>query len=185
MEDTRLIQRLRRHSRAALEEAIRRYTSYVSVTVWRTLSAGGSAPREDVEEVVSDVFLAAWEQSADLRAGHVKGWLGAVARHKARNKLRQAGEILPLEENVLEFPDPSGPADRLTQAEEQEQVRRAVEALPDGDREIFLRHYYYAQTVREIAEAMELKEPTVKTKLRRGREKLKAMLTKGDETGEE
>ena len=43
MEDTRLIERLRRHSRAALEDAIRRYTSYVSVTVWRTLSAGGSA----------------------------------------------------------------------------------------------------------------------------------------------
>ena len=50
------------------------------------------------------------------------------------------------------------------------QVRQAVEALLETDREIFLRHYYYAQTVREIAEAMELKEPTVKTKLSRGRE---------------
>ena len=59
-------------------------------------------------------------------------------------------------------------------------VRRAVETLPDGDREVFLRHYYYAQTVREIAAAMDLKESTVKTRLRRGREKLKAMLTKGE-----
>ena len=107
-----------------------------------------------------------------------------MARHKARNKLRQAGKTLPLEENLLELPDPSDPADRLTRAEERERVRRAVEALPDGDREVFLRHYYYAQTVREIAVAMDLKEPTVKTRLRRGREKLKAMLTKGEETGE-
>ena len=44
---------------------------------------------EDAEEVVSDVFLAAWNQSFDLRPGHVKGWLGAVARHKAKDKLRQ------------------------------------------------------------------------------------------------
>ena len=80
MEDTRLIQRLRRHSRAALEDAIRRYTSYVSVTVWRTLSAGGSAPREDVEEVVSDVFLALWEHAGELReGGDLRPWLGAVA----------------------------------------------------------------------------------------------------------
>ena len=55
-----------------------------------------------------------------------------------------------------------------------------MEALPDGEREVFLRHYYYAQTVREIAAAMDLKESTVKTRLRRGREKLKAMLTKGE-----
>ena len=82
MEDTRLIQRLRIHSRAALEEAIRRYTSYVSVTVWRTLSAGGSAPREDVEEVVSDVFLSLWEHAGELHADKdLRPWLGAVARN--------------------------------------------------------------------------------------------------------
>lgn len=182
MREAAMLRKIRAGDPAGLEELMAAYLPYVSVIVWNILR--GTMPPEDGEEVVSDVFLAAWEQSADLRAGHVKGWLGAVARHKARNKLRQAGKTLLLEENVLELPDPSDPADRLTQAEEQEQVRRAVEALPDGDREIFLRHYYYAQTVREIAEAMELKEPTVKTRLRRGREKLKAMLTKGDETGE-
>ena len=67
MEDARLIERLRRHSRSALEDAIRRYTPYVSVTVWRTLSTGGSAFPEDVEEIVSDVFLALWEHAEELR----------------------------------------------------------------------------------------------------------------------
>ena len=107
-----------------------------------------------------------------------------MARHKARNRLRQAGKTLPLEENLLELPDPSDPTEGLSREEERAQVRRAVEALPEVDREIFLRHYYYAQTVREIAGAMRLKEPTVKTRLRRGRERLKTVLTKGDEMGE-
>ena len=177
-----ILRKLRAGDPAGLEGLMEVYLPYVSVIVWNILR--GAMTAEDGEEVVSDVFLAAWDQAADLRPGHVKSWLGAVARHKARNRLRQAGKTLPLEENLLELPDPSDPADRLNRAEEREQARRAVETLPDGDREIFLRHYYYAQTVRETAAAMGLKEPTVKTRLRRGREKLKAMLTKGEETGE-
>lgn len=182
MREAAMLRKIRAGDPAGLEGLMTAYLPYVSVIVWNI--PRGAMPPEDGEEVVSDVFLAAWDQAADLRAGHVKGWLGAVARNKARNKLRQAGKTLPLEENILELPDPSDPTEGLTREEERVQVRQAVEALPETDREIFLRHYYYAQTVREIAEAMELKEPTVKTRLRRGREKLKAMLTKGDETGE-
>ena len=99
-----------------------------------------------------------------------------MARHKARNKLRQAGKPLPLEESVLELPDPSDPADRLTRAEERERVRRAVEALPDGDREVFLRHYYYFQPLAQIGSELDMNLSTVKTRLRRGREKLKEEL---------
>ena len=66
----------------------------------------------------------------------------------------------------------------VERAEEQAQVRRAVFSLPPPDKEIFLRHYYYAQTVREVAAAMGLNESTVKTRLRRGRDKLKQLLTK-------
>ena len=182
MTEGTILEKLKAGDPSGLEALMDRYLPYVSAVVWNIL--GHAMSLQDVEEVASDVFLAAWSQSDDLRPGHVKSWLGAVARHKARNKLRQVGKTLPLEENVLELPDPSDPADRLTRAEEREWVRRAVEALPDGEREVFLRHYYYAQTVREIAVAMDLQEPTVKTRLRRGREKLKAMLTKGEETGE-
>lgn len=182
MREAAMLRKIRAGDPAGLEGLMAVYLPYVSVIVWNILR--GTMSPEDGEEVVSDVFLAAWDQAADLRAGHVKGWLGAVARNKARNKLRQAGKTLPLEENILNLPDPADPAEGLTREEERVQVRRAVESLPAVEREIFFRHYYYAQTVREIAEAMELKEPTVKTKLRRGREKLKAMLTKGDEPGE-
>ena len=59
-------------------------------------------------------------------------------------------------------------------------VRRALFSLPEPDQEIFLRHYYYAQSVKEIAASLALNESTVKTKLRRGRFRLKELLTKED-----
>ena len=68
------------------------------------------------------------------------------------------------------------PISKLEKEEEAELVRKAVDSLREPDREIFLRHYYYAQTVREISMEMNLNESTIKTKLRRGRARLRTIL---------
>ena len=177
MRDATILQKLKRGDPKGLELLMKSYLPYVSVIVWNILQ--GSMAPEDAEEVVSDVFLAAWNQADDLDAGHIKSWLGAVARNKAKNKLRRRGRSLPLEEDLLDLPDLSDPTTDLEQAEEQELVRRAADALPEEEREIFLRHYYYTQPVKEIALTMALNESTVKSKLRRGRMKLKEALMKG------
>ena len=164
---------MRARDPAGLEALMERYIPYVSSVVWNILRS--AMAKEDAEEVVSDVFLAAWDQAEDLRPGFVRSWLGAVARNKARNKLRKLGWELPLEEDVLEL-EGGDLEQALTEKEEQRLVRWAVDGLPDPDREIFLRHYFYGQSVREIADVMQLNESTVKTKLRRGRMRLKTML---------
>ena len=176
MSEETILRKMRSGDPAGLEALMDRYLPYVSAVVWNILR--GSMNPEDGEETASDVFLAAWEQAGELQPGRVKAWLGAVARHKAKNKLRQAGRTLPLEDDVLDIPGPGDPAGELEQAEERTLVRRALLSLPEPDQEIFLRHYYYAQSVKEIAAAMALNESTVKTKLRRGRFKLKELLTK-------
>lgn len=177
MREPAILQRIKAGDPSGLEALMDIYIPYVSVVVWNILR--GAMPPEDAEEVVSDVFLAAWAQAADLEPGHVKGWLGAVARNKARNKLREMGRTLPLEEEVLDIPDPEDPAENAARLEERELVRQAIESLSPQDREIFLRHYYYAQSIKEISAGMALNESTIKTKLRRGRMKLKEWLAKG------
>lgn len=182
MREDRALRKLKSGDPGGLEELMEVYLSYVSAVVWHLLR--GAMQAQDMEEVVSDVFLAAWKQPGDLRPGKVKPWLGAVARHKAKNKLRELGRTLPLEEDALEWPDPADLAAETERGEERELVRRAVDALLPPDREIFLRHYYYAQTVKEISSAMEINPSTVKTRLRRGREKLKDALARGGFSGE-
>ena len=83
MREQEILRKLRHRDSAALEELMDRYIPYVSAIVWNILQ--GAMPKEDAEEVVSDVFLAAWEQAEDIRPGFVKAWLGAVARNKAKN----------------------------------------------------------------------------------------------------
>lgn len=176
MREEAMIEKIRAGDPAGLEAMMDRYLPYVSAVVWNILR--NAMPVEDGEEIASDVFLAAWRQPEALRPHQIKSWLGAVARNKAKNRLRQISQILPLEVDALELPSPDDPPGEYERAVERQQVRQAVDSLPGPDREIFLRHYYYAQTVQEISRHMHLNESTVKTKLRRGRMKLKDILTR-------
>ena len=69
----------------------------------------------DVEEVVSDAFLALWEHAGQIQPGKLRPWLGRVVRNRALNRLRELGGELPLEEELLELtPDGApGPAELL------------------------------------------------------------------------
>ena len=176
MRDELILRKIRRGDPSGLEELMARYIPYVSAAVWNILRDALS--KEDAEEVVSDVFLAAWEQAEKIWPNAVKAWLGSVARHKAINKLRFRGCELPLEEDILELPGDGTPERYLTRKEEAKLVREAVDSLGEPDREVFLRHYFHAQTVQEISRVMSMNESTVKTKLRRGRGRLKQLLTR-------
>ena len=60
MRETAIVQRIRDGDPSGLEALMDLYTPYVSVVVWNILRNAMSP--EDAEEVVSDVFLAAWNQ---------------------------------------------------------------------------------------------------------------------------
>lgn len=178
MREEKIIQNMRARSPDALELLMNSYMPYVSTIVWNILRY--SMTKEDAEEVVSDVFIAAWNQAEDLRAGHVKAWLGSVARNKAKDKLRQMNRDLPLEDDILEIPGDDIPASAAEKADERRLVQAAINQLSETDKEVFLRYYYYSQNVAEISRSMNMNESTVKTKLRRGRMRLKELLARWD-----
>ncbi len=171
MTEEQLVKSLGRGELSALEALMDRYTPYVSSVASRILRGRGA----DVEELTADVFLAAWDNRDKLRPGKVKGWLGAVARNRAFNLLRADRDSLPLEEDVLLL-ETEGPDRELDKKETARVVNGALSQLDKPQRELFVRHYYYGQTVQEAALAMGLNLSTAKTWLRRGRETLKAIL---------
>ena len=60
MREEIILQKIYAGDPAGLEALMERYIPYVSAVVWNILR--GAMPAEDGEEVVSDVFLAAWSQ---------------------------------------------------------------------------------------------------------------------------
>lgn len=178
MEEAKVLRRLRRGDQSALMEIIDTYTPYVGTIVYHII--GTRMDAADVEEVTADVFFALWNQADRVRPGHLKGYLSRIARNRAVNKLRELRVDLSLEENELGEPAGNGtPETEVIGREERKAVRRALDSMREPEREIFLRHYYYCQTVCTISVEMGLNPSTVKSKLVRGRKKLKQSLMEG------
>ena len=173
MTERELILALKKGNVHALEELIDRYGRYVASVLSRILSGR----RQDCEELTEDVFLAAWENRHKLREDKLKGYLGAIARNKAFNRLRDLQEELPLEDDVL-FEDSDLPYDIAEQKDTARLIERALSQLEPKQRELFVRHYWYGQTVKEAAQEMQINFSTAKTWLARGREQLKSILIK-------
>ena len=98
-----------------------------------------------------------------------------IARNAARDRLRSLRPELPAQEGL---PDETPLPEELAELRERDEtVRRAVEAMSPPDRELFIRFYYLEQTVGEISAVTGQNPSKVKSRLRRGREKLRGYLT--------
>ncbi len=175
MNEAQALRKLKNGSEDALAWFIDRYSSYVHTVVGNLI--GQSMSYADIEEVDADVFVTLWKRAQQVRAGSVKSWLGSVARNAAKNKLRELGQELPLEDDEIAL-ECATPETEVERREQQRLVREAVLSMCWPEREIFLRHYYYGQKVSVIAEEMAMNLSTVKTHLRRGREKLRGVLSR-------
>lgn len=177
MEDAALVRRLRQGSRLALEQAIGRYTPYVSAVVCNALSGRGR--REDVEEIVSDVFLALWSHAGGLDSERgLRPWLAVTARNRAIDWLRThpAPPDLPQEAAPGTAEGPEAEVERRERAG---RLWQAVDGLGEPDRTLFLRYYYWGDKLREIARSLGLTPAAAKQRLFRGRKALREILTKG------
>ena len=174
-EEMKLLCSLKAREEKALEQAIRTYTPYLSAVIYR--AAGNSLTKEDTEEIVSDVFLSLWRNAdrIDPQKGTLRAYLAGAARNQICKHLRSKKPEVSLEElgtDALEaIPEPS--PDSL--------LWDAVAGLGEEDAEIFVRFYRYGESLKESARAMDIKLPTIKTRLSRGKKKLKQILTDAED----
>ena len=173
MTEEELHHKLSARQQRALQEAMERYGSYVKTVIYNVLRSRGT--QEDMEELTSDVFYTLWEHAGGVSKGKLKSWLGAVARNRAKSFLRSSKVTLPMDEDVLELPDAS-PENKALEQDLKRRLLEAVRAMPPLDKEIFLRYYYEYQTMEQIAAAMEIPIGTIKSRLSRGRRKLRQVI---------
>lgn len=148
------------------------------------LAVGILRTEEDAEECVSDTYWKAWETIPPQRPNYFFAYLAKICRFLCfgrldwQNAQKRSADVVSLtEEMELCIPDCS----RDRQLESRELGRlltKFLDTLPKESRVIFLRRYWYAQSVREIAIGCGVSESKVKTQLHRTRNKLRGYLEK-------
>lgn len=169
-----LILRLKAGDRQALEALIDRYTHYCGAVAARAL--GPCPSREDLEEVAADAFLALWRGREGLDPDRpLRPWLAVTARNLALDRLRARRETQELSPRL---PDSRpGPEELAERQALHDQLRRLVEGLEEPDRTLFLRYYYEEEPLYQVASRLGMNLSTAKTRLARGRKRLKQALT--------
>ena len=179
MDERKLVKKLNRRSRSALDWAVSRYTPYVSAVILRTLA--GRACHEDVEELCADVFVALWTHADTLDPEQgLRPWLATVAKNKAVDWLRRQHPSVSIPENASDLSP--GPEELAQRRDQSARLWAAVEALGEPDRTLFIRYYYEEGKLKSIAAELGLTQTAAKQRLFRGRKALKTMLQEGAET---
>ena len=125
MDEQNLLSRLRHGDEQALAAAITQYSAYV-VTVIHNRSRGLLSP-EDEDELASSVFFTLWQSCRTVKSGHLRAWLGSVARNKTVDRLRKSRSEIPLDEDLAGTDDfLLEEATKREQAQQQE-VQRVAE----------------------------------------------------------
>lgn len=168
------LRQLQKGSSEALKWFINKYTPYVSTVIYHII--GSTMSSADVEEVASDVFFALWENADKVNSGAVRGYLGSIARNKAKNKFREAGFSLPLDEELYISED-LPLEDQYIEDELQAIVKGEVLSMQEPDREILLRYYYYCQSIPVIARELGMTAANIKIRLHRARNTLRNILS--------
>lgn len=136
----------------------------------------------DAEDIVQDAFLRAFAAFESFRGAEPKAWLLAIVRNTTLTWLKRskgsqmAFEELAEHENPRE-PSP-GPEAQLLTSCDREQVRKALQQLPPDFREALVLRELEGLSYREIATLAGVPLGTVMSRLSRGREWLKRLLTR-------
>ena len=173
---TELAKRLTQGDEQALYELKRKYEPWLSSVICNV--SGGSLCAADIEELVADSFIELWMHRESIIPEKCKSFLCCIAKNKTRDLLRKQkgkyAEPLTEEEAQLLVYIP----EEVKTIETRDALERALGSMEPAEREIMIRRYFYYQPLRLIAEKTELKESTVKSKLRRGLKKLREFLEK-------
>jgi RNA polymerase sigma-70 factor, ECF subfamily len=169
--DGELIERAAGGDRSAFEDLYQRYARPVFGLALRRLGDRGRA-----EDAVQETFASIWRSAGSYKPDRGPGapWLYAVARNAIVDRARARNEI-PSDIPDEPAPEP-GPGDRAEQSWVAWRVHRALEELPEREREVLALAYWSGLSQSEVAEFLDIPLGTVKTRTRAALSRLSELL---------
>jgi len=187
-QDQELIGRFLAGDEGAFNRLVLSYQNRVYGLCWRMMSNS-----EEAEEVAQEVFITVYKSLPDFRGdSRFSTWLYRVTVNHCKNRMKYLGRRKyyqsesfdgPVEteegEMVKQIADEHlDPLDRLEQKETQALVQKKLNELEEEQKAVLLLRDIEGLSYQEIAEILDLREGTVKSRIHRARLELKEKLGK-------
>ncbi|HEY9261044.1 RNA polymerase sigma-70 factor [Chitinophaga sp.] len=174
-EDRLLFSKIAGGDETAFRLLYHRYNAVLLGSVTKLLKSGTAA-----EEVLQEVFLKVWLVRHTL--GDIEnpgGWMYTLASNYSLSVLRKHARERNRQDDVAEdIPDNEDVSAGIYARELQELIKHAVEKLPASRREVFILNTQDGKSRKEIAEALDISEHTVKNQLVTARKFIREYLEK-------
>ncbi|MER2599244.1 MAG: sigma-70 family RNA polymerase sigma factor [Caldilineales bacterium] len=166
----------RRGDRLAFGRLVQAYQIPVYNLSYRML---GNA--QEAEDAAQEAFLRAYKRLSTYQPDKkFSNWMLSIASHYCIDLLRRRRfQMLSVEEEAETgwlASDDEQPDEAALRVEQSQQVRALLDHLEPGYRAPLVLRYWHDYSYREIADALQLTEPTVKTRLHRARLQMAALL---------
>lgn len=156
------------------------YCGYVYAIAANCLRSCGTA--EDVEECVSDAFVAVFRALRDPSGfnGDLKGIISTIARRTAIDSFRKLSvrnsRSAALDDIEYELSSGEDIEDESDRTETQRILLDCVDRLGRPDSDIILQHYFYGRSSGQIGAFLKMTDSAVQKRLQRARKKLRTLL---------
>jgi RNA polymerase sigma-70 factor (ECF subfamily) len=177
--DQKIVKLLWKRKEEALEEMAAAYGQRLYGIAYNILGN-----RHDAEECVNDTYLALWNTIPPQRPDPLIAYACRVGRNIALNRLRSDSAQKRDSRYDLSLDELAGciPGSSMEQVMDGrilgQSINKFLATLPKTNRIIFIRRYYFGDSVTKIADSLSLSENTVSVRLNRIREKLRKFLEK-------
>jgi len=172
--DHELMERVHAGEIDAFDELLGRYWAPLVAYAARLVGS-----RDAAEDVVQETMIRVWEQRTEWTPGqHLRAFLYRITRNLALNeqaKGRVRREWAERERHRPRRPEPT-PSEVAAQRALRENIERAIEALPERRREVFVLARYHGHSYSEIAELMGVSRQTVANQMSAALDQLRTAL---------
>ena len=180
MEDTKIIDLFWERDESAIRETEITYGRYC-----RTIAFNILGDEEDVQECLNDTWLGAWNSIPPARPACLSAFLAKITRNLAISKYRAKYAKKRTGDRLSESLDELGECipvstDNVSQAVDRRMLEDAINGFLDSvsekQRNIFVRRYFYMDSIAAIAQMYHLGQSDVKVTLMRMRRSLQKIL---------
>lgn len=179
MDDKQIIHLFFERSEQAITELSQKYGDLCMIIARSILN-----DHQDAEECVNDAYLGAWNSIPPQSPDPLRSYICRIVRNRSLKKLRtnsaiKRGSQFEVSLSELEdcIPD-SSMDEQLSISELSAQINAFLAALPKDDRLMFVKRYWFSESISELADAFGITENNVSVRLSRIRGKLHQYLNR-------